>query len=132
VPFAFHPSQVQPILADFEQAAKSITFSAPHITVISKLLRNVIGEGDILGVKYLSRRCREIVDFAEAMSVARSTTLSNDTIWIEIGPYLVVSGLLRNNLGSISALPTLQHNKDTWKVLASSIANLCSASVNLR
>lgn len=132
VPFAFHSSQVQPILANFEQAAKSITFSAPQIPVISPLLGKVISEGDVFGAKYLSRHCRETVDFAEAMSVAKSTILSHDTIWIEIGPHPVVSGLLRNNLGSVSALPTLQRNKDTWKVLASSMASLHSAGVDLR
>ncbi|KAF1348356.1 hypothetical protein EJ07DRAFT_141835 [Lizonia empirigonia] len=132
VPFAFHSSQDQSILADFEQAAKSITFSAPQIPVISPLLGKVITEGDVFGAKYLSRHCRETVDFAEAMSVAKSTTLSNDTIWIGIGPHPVVSGLLRNNLGSVSTLSTLQRNKDTWKMLASSMASLHSAGVDLR
>jgi iterative type I PKS product template protein len=132
VPFAFHSSQVQPILADFEQAAKSVTFHTPQIPVISPLLGKVISEDGVFSAKYLSRHCRETVDFAAAMSAAKPTTIGDDDIWIEIGPHPVVSGLLRNNLGSITTLPTLQRNKDTWKELASSMACLHSAGVELR
>lgn len=50
VPFAFHSSQVRPILVDFEQAAKSITFSAPQIPVINHLPKRYYEYCDIVGL----------------------------------------------------------------------------------
>ncbi|KAB2579259.1 Non-reducing polyketide synthase pks27 [Lasiodiplodia theobromae] len=127
VPFAFHSSQVEPILPEFEKIAGSVEFHAPRVPVISPLLGEVVTEAGHFGAKYLSRHCRETVNFVDAMAKAKASLVSNDTIWVEVGPHPVLSGLLRSNMGSITALPTLQRNKDTWKVLSSSLSSLYDA-----
>ncbi|KAF4537425.1 putative polyketide synthase [Lasiodiplodia theobromae] len=102
VPFAFHSSQVEPILPEFEKIAGSVEFHAPRVPVISPLLGEVVTEAGHFGAKYLSRHCRETVNFVDAMAKAKASLVSNDTIWVE-------------------------RNKDTWKVLSSSLSSLYDA-----
>jgi acyl transferase domain-containing protein len=122
VPFAFHSSQVQPILDDFETAARGATFNAPKIPVISPLLGKAVSTAGAFGPAYLARHCREPVDFVTALASAKKDLVTESMFWVENGPHPVVSGLLRSNLGCPTVLPTLQRNKDTWKVLTSSLS----------
>ncbi|KAF2703807.1 putative polyketide synthase [Pleomassaria siparia CBS 279.74] len=131
VPYAFHSSQVQTILEDFEEAARGVEFRAPRIPVISPLLGKVVTEAGIFGPSYLARHCREAVDLVTALAAAKIGPLTESTVWIEIGPHPVMSGLLRTNLGSITAVPTLQRNRDTWKVLAESLSALFAAGADV-
>lgn len=131
VPFAFHSSQVEPILSEFEKAAGSVEFHPPRVPVISPLLGEVVTEAGHFDAKYLSRHCRETVNFVGAMAKAKTSVISTDTVWVEVGPHPVLSGLLRSNMGSIAALPTLQRNKDTWKVLSASLSSLYEAGADL-
>ncbi|KFY21351.1 hypothetical protein V493_07486 [Pseudogymnoascus sp. VKM F-4281 (FW-2241)] len=132
VPFAFHSSQVEAILDEFQDAARGVTFNTPRVPVLSPLLGTVVNKNGVFNSEYLARHCREAVNFVAAIESARGGLLNDNTAWIEIGPHHVVSGLLRTNLGSITVLPTLQRNKDTWKVLTSSLSTLHSAGAEIR
>lgn len=133
VPFAFHSSQVETILDKFQELARGVTFNTPKIPVLSPLLGKVIKTGGIFDPNYLARHAREAVNFAAAVASAKKEILKDDsTAWIEIGPHPVVTGLLKNNLGTVTILPTLQRSKDTWKVLTSSLCTLHLAGVELR
>lgn len=132
VPFAFHSSQVEAILDEFQDAARGITFNTPKVPVLSPLLGRTIKENGTLSPGYLARHCREAVNFVAALESAKAEFLKENTTWIEIGPHPVVSGLLRSNLSSVTVLPTLQRNKDTWKVLTSSLSALHSSGVDIR
>lgn len=59
VPFAFHSSQVEPILDDFEAKAHSVVFQKPTVLIISPLLQAIIRDGHEFTPEYLRRHCRE-------------------------------------------------------------------------
>ena len=132
VPYAFHSSQVETILEEFEDAARGATFNIPKIPVLCPLLGEVVSSGGVFNPSYLARHCREAVDFVGSIEAAKLNVLSKNVTWVELGPHSVVSGLLRTNLGSVTVLPTLQRNKDTWKVLASSLSNLYTSGADIR
>ncbi|KAF2790288.1 conidial yellow pigment biosynthesis polyketide synthase [Melanomma pulvis-pyrius CBS 109.77] len=126
VPYAFHSAQVEAILAEFEEVAKNIRFSTPAVPFISPLLGEVVeGEG-VLNHLYLSRACRETVDFASGLNSAlESKTITEKTLWVELGSHPVCSGMIKSVIGSDTiALPSLQKNKDTFEVLATSLSGL--------
>ncbi|KAI9762130.1 MAG: Type I Iterative PKS [Chaenotheca gracillima] len=136
VSYAFHSAQVQPILERFEAAAQSVTFGKPSIPIISPLYSQVITETEalLLGPKYLSRHCRETVNFLGALEAARYANIITDkTIWVEVGSHSVCSGMIKSIFGSgITTLPSLRRKEDTWKTLTSSLSALHLAGTDVR
>ncbi|KAH8690471.1 beta-ketoacyl synthase [Talaromyces proteolyticus] len=126
VPFAFHSAQVDPILDDLEEVASVTNIGAPQIPVISSLFGRILGPKDPIGARYLRRHCREAVQFSSAVTNARDAGLINDsTVFIEVGPHPVCSGMLRSILGNnVQALPTLRRKESPWKVIVGSLASL--------
>lgn len=134
VPFAFHSSQVECILHDFESAAQAVVFNKPVMPYMSPLLSEVVNDEGILGPSYLSRACRETVNFRAALEAGRDAGIVKDgSIWIEIGAHPVCSNMVKAALGPhISPLPSLRRNGDAWKVLAESLSSLHLAGFDLQ
>ncbi|KAK7417367.1 hypothetical protein QQX98_004644 [Neonectria punicea] len=126
VPFAFHSSQVDPIMEEFEAATRQVTFRAPSIPFVSPLLSEVISDGDSLDHSYLVKACRQAVDFQGALEEASNTGLVNEkTMWLEIGSHPACSGMVKGTLGSKSiTAATLRKDTDTWKVLTTALEML--------
>ncbi|KAI7970709.1 hypothetical protein EIK77_007889 [Talaromyces pinophilus] len=132
VPFAFHSSQMQPVLDKFQLATRAVKFRKPKVPVISPLLGEVLTSESSFGTEYLARHCRETVNLVAGLDAARKGTINESTIWIEIGAHPVVSGLLRDNIGcTTTTLLTLQRRKDTWKTLSTSLASLYESGVEI-
>lgn len=123
VPFAFHSSQVEPMLTDFETIAKSVKLQPPKIPYISPLVADIVLPGTTLPESYLARACRNPVNFHGALQAAVNQEIINDkTIWLEIGAHPACSGMIKGTLGSNSqTTSTLRKGADTWKTLANSL-----------
>ncbi|KAI0008778.1 polyketide synthetase PksP [Xylariaceae sp. FL0662B] len=136
VQFAFHSAQVEPMLAAFRHSCRSIVFKDPSIPIVSPLLGKMITSASDLGspAAYLSRHCRETVDFYGALQSANeSRTISEKTVWVEIGPHPICSNMLKGTLGPrIKAFASLRRNEDEWKVFVSTLNALyeCGLSIN--
>ncbi|KAL9102125.1 MAG: hypothetical protein Q9163_002686 [Psora crenata] len=133
VPFAFHSAQVEPILREFEKIASGVTFHKPSIPVISPLLGEVITEQGVFSPVYLSRHCREPVNFLKGLEKAREAHLVSDSdLSVELGPHSVCSGMIKAAFGpKFSALPSLRRNEDTWKVVVSTLSSLYLAGIDI-
>ncbi len=126
VPFAFHTSQVEPLLDEFEECARGVVFNNPSIPFISPLLGQVVEDSSTLGPSYLRRACLATVDFQSALIAANdANVVNNDTQWIEIGSHPLCSGMIKSVLGAqVATLPTLRRNSDAWSILVSSLTSL--------
>ncbi|CAG8212597.1 unnamed protein product [Penicillium salamii] len=130
VSYAYHSSQVQPILDDLVQAAQPVVFNAPSIPVLSPLLGDVVQTDGIFGPEYLQRHCRETVNFYQAMQSARAAgTISDKTQYLEVGPHGVVAGLIKacSKASQTNAVPTLQRGRDDWESLGEALSSLYRA-----
>lgn len=136
VPFAFHSAQVEPILESLAEIGKGVNFNTPSIPFVSALLGDVINEtnSELLGPNYLTRHCRETVNFLGALEATRHSNLINDrTIWVEIGSHPVCSGMVKATFGpQATTVASLRRQEDTWKVLSTSISALYMAGIELR
>ena len=127
VAFAFHSEQTDPILDDFEAISKSgVVFQEPKLPVISPLLGRVIFDSKTLNANYVRRATREPVDFLSALENARKiSTISDETVWIEIGPHPVCTNFVKNTIPSTKlAIPSIRRGDDNWKTMAESMAAL--------
>ena len=133
VPYAFHSSQVNAILNDFEIVASNVNFNKPSIPVVSPLLASVLSEEDGIDAKYLCRHAREAVNFSGALAAAQEFGIVNvETLWLELGPHPVCLSFVKSALGQgITTVPTLRKDTAPFKTLASSLATLQTAGVTI-
>lgn len=125
VPFAFHTSQMDPMLGPFEQLAKHMTYKTPRIPILSPLLGTCIFDGKTINEKYLSKASREPVNFVGALEAAREIGIIDDkTIWIEIGPHPVCASLIRGYIADAKVAASLRRDEDNFGTLSSTLASL--------
>lgn len=127
LPFAFHSSQVDPILEEFEKIAANIMYNPPRIPVISPLLSDVVTSGGVFDALYLSRHCRKTVDFVGGIAAAMATvTVSETSQWLEVGGHPLCASMIKSCL-SVNTLPTMRRDEDPWKIISQSVASLYTA-----
>ena len=133
VPYAFHSSQIEPILADLQNLAASVVFSKPEIPVICPLDGTIIDSDGTFGPAYLARHTREPVNMLKALLVARSdSVLPEKAMTLEIGPHPALSGMVRAVLGSqITCLASCQRGRPAFHVLTTSLKTLYAAGTDI-
>lgn len=133
IPFAFHISQVDPVLDSYENIAKGVTFNTPSIPVLSPLLGDVVRNEGFYNHSYVKRHARETVNFPRGLEAGvRDGCLSERTVWVEIGPHPVCLPMVKKQLGAtISAVPSLRRKEDDWKVISNSLASLYVSGLNI-
>ncbi|KAK4694497.1 hypothetical protein P7C71_g3101, partial [Lecanoromycetidae sp. Uapishka_2] len=126
VPFAFHSSQVDPILEPFEKAASLVNFMKPKIPIISPLLGSTVKADGVVGPSYLKRHAREPVNFHKAIKACESEGLtSTGSVWLEVGPHPLCLGMIKASLGfNIQGLATLRNNENPWTTACKSLAQM--------
>lgn len=131
VPFAFHSAQVEPILDDFENLARSVHFHAPQIPIISPLLGKVV-DGESIDAGYLRNHAREAVDFLGGLlSAQQSGVVDSKSIWLEVGPHPVCANMVKAAFGlSTIALPTLRRNEASYKTLSATLCTLHTSGLD--
>lgn len=143
VPYAFHSSQVDPILADFRKAAAGATYSTPRLPIICPLDGNVIlptNTNIAFGPDYLVRHCREPVNMLKALQFSHAERMISDqSIILEVGPHPAVSGMVKSTLGpQMQILATSQRtsssrqSKTAWQVLTECLKKLYNLGTDIR
>ena len=133
VQYAFHSSQVDPILPDFERLTKAVRFQKPQIPIISPLLGTVLSEADSINGHYLSRHARETVNFSGGLAAAQQLGLVNDqTVFVELGPHPVCLNFLKSEIGpDIVTAHSLRKGVAPYKTISESLATLHTIGFNV-
>ncbi|EGE06072.1 malonyl CoA-acyl carrier protein transacylaset [Trichophyton equinum CBS 127.97] len=139
VDYAFHTSQVDPILEDLERLARGITFHHPVITVASSLLGRAVPPNENaenpFGPGYIRQHCRERVNFAQALKDIDRNDIGNGDIpliWVELGPHPICSNMVRATLGHDATTKCILHRtEDAWKLLVTALADMYQAGANI-
>lgn len=133
VSHAFHSPAMEPMLAQFQQVAESITFSPPHKPFISTVTGQYI-EDDIATPDYWCRHVVMPVRFEQAM---QTLAQSKCKVYLEVGPKPILLGMGQRCLEhqsetaniSITWLPSLRPGQDDWSQLLSSLGKLYTQGV---
>jgi amino acid adenylation domain-containing protein/non-ribosomal peptide synthase protein (TIGR01720 family) len=86
---AFHSPLTEPILAELEAVARSLTLNRPKIPLISNVTGGFVNE-EVTRPDYWSRHVRQSVRFCESMNLLHAQRLD---YFIEIGPEPTLIGL---------------------------------------
>lgn len=120
VSHAFHSPLMEPMLEEFEQVAKNITYSLPKITLISNLTGQPMTE--VANSQYWCDHVRQPVKFAASMQTLAQQKYK---IFVEIGPKPILMGMGRHCLSEEATwLPSLRPGMADWQQLLDSLAVL--------
>lgn len=138
VPYAFHTAQVDAILTDFEGAASAngIVYRAPRVPVVSPLLGRTVPAGTegVLNASYLTKACRQVVNFQGALESIGSAPglVSDKTIWLEIGVHPACCGMVKGTLGAqCITVATLRKDVNAYKSLAAAVESVYLAGISV-
>ena len=132
IPYAFHSAQVDPILSELGKAARGVSYHAPAIPVLSPLQSGVIRDKGVFGPNYVSRHCRQPVNFLGALRAANENDSGHGKMTaLEIGPHPVVSTMIKATTPDTEIFPSLKRRVDIWEVIASTISKLYMAGTEI-
>ncbi|MBG1258279.1 type I polyketide synthase [Nostoc sp. BAE] len=122
VSHAFHSPLMEPMLGEFEQVAKNITYSSPKISLISNLTGQPISD-EMATPEYWCNHVRQPVRFADSMEALYQRGYK---IFVEIGPKPILMGMGRYCLpeGEGTWLPSLRTGREDWQQILDSLAAL--------
>lgn len=134
VPYAFHSSQIDPILEEFKKVAAVATYSDAKIPVLCPLDGSLVQGTTPFGPEYLARHSREAVNMQAALQeVRRSNLLRDQTMTLEIGSHPAVSGMVRAVLGSdVTALASVQRGRPVISTVVPTLKALYTAGADVR
>ena len=130
VSHAFHSPLMEPMLDEFEQAARGVRYGAPRIPVVSNLTGGLVTEADVFDAHYWRCHVRQAVQFEAGV---RALSEAGYGLFLEAGPAPVLSGMGVRCLprGAATWLPSLSKGKDDWAVILQSVATLHCSGVDV-
>jgi malonyl CoA-acyl carrier protein transacylase len=122
VSHAFHSPLMEPMLEDFEEITREVSFSSPQIKLISNVTGTLVTE-EVATPEYWCRHILQPVRFAASIE---SLVRMGVEAFVEIGPKPILLGMGCACLpdGKGLWLPSLRSGQDDWQVLLSSLAEL--------
>ncbi|KAK3390615.1 conidial yellow pigment biosynthesis polyketide synthase [Podospora didyma] len=132
IPYAFHSSQVDPILARFKHAAASVRYLAPKCPVLCPLDGSIVETEGTFGPAYLGRHCREPVNLLRALQTAqRDGIMTAHSILLEVGPHPAVAGMVKATLGAQTTVISALNRHKSTSVLTDALTVLYQAGCNV-
>ncbi|WP_370644564.1 SDR family NAD(P)-dependent oxidoreductase [Actinoplanes sp. L3-i22] len=95
VSHAFHSHLMDPMLHEFAEALRGITFHPPAIPVVSDVTGAIADPEVIATAGYWVRHVREAVRFADTVTTLRAAGVRT---FLEVGPDAVLTGMARQSL----------------------------------
>lgn len=135
VSHAFHSPLMEPMLDDFAKVARTITYHAPQIPLVS----NVTGElavDEATSPTYWVHHVRDTVRFADGISTIHEQGIN---IFLELGPQPTLLGLAKQTFAVLDdpqsdhpiMLPSLHKNQPDEQQILESLGGLYVAGVTI-
>ena len=133
VPYAFHSSQIDPVIADFQKLAGGVTYSEAKIPILCPLDGNIVERNGSFGPDYLARHSREPVNMLKALLAAqRDQIVKDQTMMLELGPHPAISSMIQTILGpQMTTLASSQRGRPVWLILATALKKLYAAGADI-
>ncbi|MEU6239486.1 acyltransferase domain-containing protein, partial [Kitasatospora sp. NPDC047058] len=125
VSHAFHSPLMEPMLAEFAEVVRAVSYRAPRLAMVSALTGHPVTD-EVTDPAYWVKHVREAVRFSDAANALRAAGVRT---FIEIGPDGILSGMgpqTRANVESEAAdevwLPLLRRGRDEPRALLTALA----------
>ncbi|MEU4209606.1 type I polyketide synthase [Streptomyces sp. NPDC026206] len=130
VSHAFHSPLMEPMLAEFREVARSVSYAAPRIAIVSNVTGRLAEDGELQQPEYWVRHVREAVRFADGV---RATVAAGADVLVEVGPDGVLTAMARETLAGtapeLPAVPLVRKGRSEARSVAEALARLHVAGV---
>ncbi|MDT0610817.1 type I polyketide synthase [Streptomyces lancefieldiae] len=125
VSHAFHSPLMEPMLDRFAEVARSLTYHAPRLPVVSGVTGRVATAEELCSPEYWVRQVRATVRFHDGVCAARE---AGATRFLEVGPGGVLAGLVSGCLAEdgepATVLPLLRTDRPEAEALITALSRL--------
>ncbi|MGK5728821.1 type I polyketide synthase, partial [Streptomyces sp. URMC 124] len=118
VSHAFHSPLMDPMLEEFAQVVRGLTFNEPQLPVVSNLTGRL---AEPYTPEYWVRHVREAVRFADGIRTLGDLGV---TTFVEIGPGGVLSALAQSCADDVAAVPVLRADRPEQQAVTAALAEL--------
>ncbi|MEU6465997.1 type I polyketide synthase [Streptomyces sp. NPDC046976] len=118
VSHAFHSPLMDPMLEEFAQVVRGLTFEKPQLPVVSNLTGRPV---ETYTPEYWVRHVREAVRFADGVRTLRELGV---TTFVEVGPGGVLSGMAQGCLDEAVTVPVLRGERSERQAFVTALAQL--------
>ncbi|MET7889541.1 acyltransferase domain-containing protein, partial [Streptomyces avermitilis] len=118
VSHAFHSPLMDPMLEEFAEVVRGLTFHQPQIPVVSNLTGRL---AEAYTPEYWVRHVREAVRFADGIETLGELGV---TTFVEIGPGGVLSGMVQDCLDEAVTVPVLRGDRPEQQAVVTALAEL--------
>jgi acyl transferase domain-containing protein/thioesterase domain-containing protein len=129
---AAHSSMLDPLLPEFEDFCRTISFQRPGVPFVSSVTGTWISDAQATDPAYWVQHLRQTVRFSDAV---QTLLQSGEVAFIEVGPGRALSGLARQHQGKFATVtPTMRHAREEASDLAfllGAVGRLWTAGVPL-
>lgn len=129
VSHGFHSSLMEPMLAEFEQVARQVTYLTPKLKLISNVTGQVVNQ-EVATWEYWCGHILSSVNFAAGMEALQQ---QGAEVFLECGPQPILLGMgrqcLPDNFGVW--LPSLRSGQEDWQQMLTSLGELYVRGVNI-
>ncbi len=130
VSHAFHSVLLDPMLDEFETVARTVTYHAPTLDIISNVT-GTFANADTFTAAYWRDHARNPVRFAAGIDALNERGYD---LFLEIGPQPTLLGMAQAATPNNSAkrwLPSLRKGRDDWDQILESLSKLYIAGVDI-
>ncbi|AOR30417.1 polyketide synthase [Streptomyces fodineus] len=118
VSHAFHSPLMDPMLEEFAEAVRGLSFNDPRIPVVSNLTGRL---AEPYTPEYWVRHVREAVRFADGVRTLHELGV---TTFVEIGPGGVLSGMAQGCVDDVVTIPVLRADRPEQQAVVTALAEL--------
>ncbi len=132
VSHAFHSALMEPMLEDFAEVAKSLTYNQPQIPLVSNTTGEILSPEQATDPAYWVAHVRQAVRFADAVATLQAQGAS---AYLELGPDAVLTAMasscLEQSEKPAALIPSLREGRPEPRALAGALAEAHASGAKL-
>lgn len=132
---AFHSMMMEPMMEEYAEIIKDITFNKPQMPYISSVTGKWITDDEVMNIEYWVNQIRATVRFSDGV---QELLKEENTVILEVGPGNSLTTIVKQHLSAdshqqvIASVDALNGKRSSIEALMKAVAQLWTAGITIR